>query len=155
MAVRYFALTIGLIYTAAGILGFIPALVATPQETPAYMATVGVTTGFGYLLGLFPVNIVHNIVHLTFGIFGIAAYAINERVSRLFSDTLAVWFGLLGVLGLIPVANTVFGIMPAFGNDVWLHLGTAAVAAYFGFFRDSGYLFSDPQQAEQFEKSSN
>ena len=36
-------------------------------------------------------------------------------------------------MGLIPVLNTTFGLVPLFGHDVWLHAGTAALAAYFGF----------------------
>jgi hypothetical protein len=40
---------------------------------------------------------------------------------------------LLAVLGLIPGANTMFGLIPIFGNNVWFHGVTAAIAAYFGF----------------------
>ena len=31
--------------------------------------------GYGLVLGLFPVNILHNLVHLLFGVLGLAAYA--------------------------------------------------------------------------------
>jgi hypothetical protein len=37
------------------------------------------------------------------------------------------------VLGLIPATSTTFGLVPIYGNDVWLHAGLAVVAAYFGF----------------------
>jgi hypothetical protein len=40
---------------------------------------------------------------------------------------------VLAVLGLVPGANSLFGWMPLWGNGVWLHAGTAAVAAYFAF----------------------
>jgi hypothetical protein len=40
---------------------------------------------------------------------------------------------LLAILGLIPATNTMFGLVPIYGNDVWLHAGTALIAAYFGF----------------------
>jgi hypothetical protein len=36
------------------------------------------------------------------------------------------------VLGLVPGLNTVFGLVPIHGHDVWLHAGTALAAAYFG-----------------------
>ncbi len=45
----------------------------------------------------------------------------------------AVIYGLLTLLGLIPATNTTFGLVPIYGNDVWLHAGLALVAAYFGF----------------------
>ena len=35
--------------------------------------------------------------------------------------------------GLIPGLNTMFGLMPIHGNDVWLHALIAIAAAYFGF----------------------
>jgi hypothetical protein len=38
-------------------------------------------------------------------------------------------------MGLLPMAQTTFGLMPIFGNNVWFNALTAAVAAYFGFFQ--------------------
>jgi hypothetical protein len=38
--------------------------------------------------------------------------------------------------------------MPIYGNDVWLHLGTAVAAAYFGFALDKGRLGKDPSTSE-------
>ena len=35
-------------------------------------------------------------------------------------------------MGLIPGLNTVFGLIPLHGHDVWLHLILAAAAGYFG-----------------------
>ena len=37
------------------------------------------------------------------------------------------------MMGLIPVLNMTFGLIPLYGHDVWLHAGIAAMAAYFGF----------------------
>jgi hypothetical protein len=52
---------------------------------------------------------------------------------RAYARSLAVIFGVLGVLGAIPGLDTLFGLAPLYGHDVWLHLGSAAVAAYVGF----------------------
>jgi len=52
---------------------------------------------------------------------------------RFFGRGLAIFYGLLAILGLIPATNTMFGLVPIYGNDVWLHAGTALIAAYFGF----------------------
>jgi hypothetical protein len=39
---------------------------------------------------------------------------------------------------LIPPLDTLFGLTPLFGNDIWLHAALAVIAAYFGFVhRDS------------------
>lgn len=132
---RYFALIIGIVFLLVGIMGFIPAFVQYPVSTNE----LGVNAGYGYLLGIFPINVLHNIVHLTVGITGLLA-SISLDSSRVYARALAVFYGALAVMGLIPAANTTFGLIPIFGNDVWLHAVTAAIAAYFGFFASPGLL---------------
>jgi hypothetical protein len=128
MTVNKFALIFGIVYTVVGILGFVPGLVTTP-EVPADL--VG-DMSHGRLLGLFPVNAVHNLVHLGVGIWGIvAAKAFSSAV--FYARANAVLFGLLVILGLIPATNTLFGLAPIYSHDIWLHLVNAVVAAYFGF----------------------
>lgn len=129
MGVRYFALISGIIYILIGLFGFVPGMVATPG-TGGPEVTVGV--GYGYLLSTFPVNILHNLVHLAVGIWGVVAFRSYMR-ARTYSRGLAIFYGVLAVMGLLPVLNTVFGLMPIFGSDVWLHTLTAIIAAYFGF----------------------
>jgi len=123
-----FSLFIGIAFTLAGILGLFPAALAPP---PADAPALSFNVLYGYLLGLFPVNLAHSLVHLVIGIAGLAA-ATGERYSRLYARGLAVFYGALGVLGMMPGPNTLFGLLPLHGHDVWLHLGTAALAAYFG-----------------------
>ena len=36
-------------------------------------------------------------------------------------------------MGLMPMANKLFAIMPIFGNSVWFNAITGAIAAYFTF----------------------
>jgi hypothetical protein len=81
---------------------------------------------------LFPVNWLHNFVHLGIGFWGWTASR-STGSARKFARGLAFLYGGLAVMGLIPVLNTTFGLVPIFGHDVWLHAGTAAIAAYFGF----------------------
>jgi hypothetical protein len=50
-----------------------------------------------------------------------------------YARSVAIIYALFTVMGLIPNLNTVFGLVPLHGNDVWLHALLAAVAAYFGF----------------------
>ena len=149
MSVRYFSLIVGIVYSALGLLGFFPSFVEPFPVIPEIMLQVGTgtTLGFGYLLGIFPTTVVTNIFNLIIGIVGIVSYLGSEPVSRLFADTLAVWFFLLSILGLIPIANSIFGLMPIYGNDVWLHLATALPAAYFGFFLDRGRLRQTPLES--------
>ena len=134
MRTATFALFIGVAYLAAGILGMVPdALHAPAPEAPPTTFTVL----YGNLLGLFPVNVLHSAVHLVIGVLGLAAWQADHvwhRMSspRTYARALAVLYGALAVLGLIPGLNTLFGLLPLYGHDVWLHLGTAILAAYFG-----------------------
>lgn len=128
---QYFALTVGLIYVAIGVAGFFPELVSSPAVDPD-TAGLGTLNGYGDLFGLFPINILHNIVHLTVGALGLLA-SISLSSSRLFSGVLALFYGALALMGLFPPTQSSLGWIPIFGNDIWLHAGTAAIAAYFGF----------------------
>src|SRR5690625_1734613 len=104
MLVQRFALIIGLAFLAAGILGFVPALLTPDPTTP--LALEGM---HGRLFGLFPVNWLHNLVHLAVGVWGLAATrSFTNSVS--FSRGLAIIYGILAVMGLFPVLNTVFGL---------------------------------------------
>lgn len=129
MKTRIFALVIGIAFLLAGLLGFVPALRNIGGHVMPPLA-VNATTGF--LLGLFPVNVLHNIVHLLVGVLGIGAYS-SYGAARGFSRGLAIFYLLLAIMGLIPVLNTTFGLIPIFGADIWLHALTALLAAYFGF----------------------
>jgi hypothetical protein len=127
MRAETFALFFGFAYLSAGLLGLHPAaLMPPPADAPPMQFTVL----YGYLLGLFPVNLLHSAIHLAVGAWGIMAWrrVVNPRV---FARVLAILYGALAVMGLIPGLNTLFGLLPLHGHDVWLHAGTAVVAAYF------------------------
>jgi hypothetical protein len=128
MTTRNFAMVMGIIYVAVGILGFFPGLVAPP---PTGAPDLAVNMGYGYLLALFPINLLHNFVHLGIGLWGLGASR-TMIAAKSFAQGLAIFYGLLTVMGLIPVLDTTFGLIPLFGHDIWLHAVTAGVAAYFG-----------------------
>jgi hypothetical protein len=123
-----FALIFGIAYLAAGLLGLIPAMLTPP---PADAPPTNFTMMYGYLLGLFPVNLLHSLVHLVIGAWGISAWS-GRSSSVSFARSLAVVYGALAVMGMLPMMNTTFGMIPIHGNDVWLHGFTALIAAYFG-----------------------
>jgi hypothetical protein len=129
MTTRNFAMIMGVVYVAVGLLGFFPGAVSAP---PPGAPDVAIDTGYGYLLGLFPVNVLHNFVHLAVGAWGLTASRTLAGALS-FARGLAIFYGVLTIMGLIPGLNTTFGLIPIFGHDIWLHAVTAGVAAYFGF----------------------
>ncbi len=129
MNTRTFALVAGIIYLLVGVAGFIPAL-GDERNSP----DLTVDSLYFDLLWLFPVNILHNLVHLLIGALGVLA-ARSFDAARRYSQALAVVYAVLAVMGLIDAGNlhTTFELIPLFSHDIWLHALTAAVAAYFGF----------------------
>lgn len=128
MRTRYFAVAMGVVFLVVGILGFVPALVSPIEGGPP----LNVEQGYGLLLGLFPVNVVHNLLHLAFGIWGVVAWK-TFSASRVYARSVAVIYAVVAVMGLLPVLSTTFGLAPLFGHDIWLHAVIAIVSAYFGF----------------------
>lgn len=128
MNVRTFAVVFGLVFLIIGIIGFVPGL--TVEHTNP---DIRVQTGLGLVLGLFPVNVLHNIVHILFGIWGLAARSFSA--ARTYARSVAIIYVVLTLMGLVPGLNTTFGLIPLYGHDVWLHALLAIVAAYFGFAR--------------------
>jgi len=126
MKISTFALLVGLVYLVAGLLGMVPAMLTSP---PADVPPATFTILYGYLLGLFPANIMLSGMHLLVGIWGIIA---ARGHAALYARAVALLFGTLAVMGMIPILNTFFGWIPIHGHDVWLHGITAALAAYFG-----------------------
>lgn len=127
MSTRTFALLFGIVFLAVGVAGFIPGLV----HSPAGDHDVTMDQNYGDLLGIFPVNLLHNAVHILFGLWGLAASrSLAGSVS--YARAVAIIYAVLTVMGLVESLNTTFGYIPIYGNDVWLHAALALVAAYFG-----------------------
>src|SRR5258706_13648379 len=123
MRTETFAFFFGIAYLSAGLLGLHPAaLMPAPDDAPPMQ----LTSLYGYLLGLFPVNLPLSVVHVAIGAWGILAWrrATNPRV---FAGALAVLCGALAVAGLIPRLHTLFGMMPLHRKNIWLHVGNAAL----------------------------
>ena len=110
------ALLVGAVFLLVGILGFVP----------------GITTNYGdmmfagheseaKLLGLFQVSILHNIVHLLFGVVGLAAARAWES-SRLFLVGGGAIYLVLWLYGLVIDKETTANFVPLNTADNWLHL---------------------------------
>jgi hypothetical protein len=116
------ALVFGVVFLLAGAAGF---LVPGGASMEADMATAP------RLLGLFPVNLLHNLVHLAFGVWGVLA-ARSHGAARSYGRIAAVAYGALVVLAF--VSPSLFGLVPIGGHDIWLHAALALGLAWVGFF---------------------
>jgi 4-hydroxybenzoate polyprenyltransferase len=115
-AVQNAALWIGVIFLLIGIAGFIPGVTSDYDQ----MAFAGAESG-AMLLGIFQVSILHNIVHLLFGVWGLAA-ARSFSGSRVFLIGGGLIYGLLWVYGLVVDEASSANFVPLNNADNWLHL---------------------------------
>ncbi|MBD1865364.1 MULTISPECIES: DUF4383 domain-containing protein [Trichocoleus] len=127
--IRYAALSLGLLFLLLGLAGFLPAFVSPSANFTS-------EPGFGYIFGVFPTNYFHNAIGLLVGIWGIAA-STSLTGAIVFNRIFALLYAASVVLGLLPSTNTLFGLAPLFGNNVWLDAITAAIAFYFGFVKSA------------------
>jgi hypothetical protein len=118
------AMIVGAVFLLVGIAGFIP----------------GITSNYGdlsfaghhsdaQLLGIFQVSILHNIVHVLFGIAGIAmARAVDS--ARLYLIGGGVIYLVLWLYGLVTGDASSANFVPVNSADDWLHfvLGVGMIA---------------------------
>lgn len=115
------AMIFGVVFLLVGIAGL---FVHNGTGMDADMETTG------RVLGLFPVNLLHNLVHIAFGVWGLAA-ARSHAASRGYGRAGAIIYLLLAALAFVD--PTMFGLVPIGGNDIWLHVVLALGLAYIGF----------------------
>jgi hypothetical protein len=127
---RTFALVVGAAFTLAGIAGFLPWFTTHPPDDAPHLI---MDTSYGLLLGLFPVNLIHNIFHFGVGIMGLLAFRTFPSALR-FSRFLGIALAVLTLMGLVPALQTGFGLWPLYGHDIWLHGIEAVIGIYLGFF---------------------
>ena len=125
--VQSMALLVGVVFLLVGILGFIPGITQNYDE----MEFAGNESG-AELLGIFQVSILHNIVHVLFGIAGIAL-ARTWDGARSYLIGGGIIYLVLWLYGLIVDKAGDANFVPVDSADDWLHffLGLGMVALGF------------------------
>lgn len=114
--VQLAALLAGIVFLLVGVLGFVP----------------GVTSDYGsmemagdesqaMLLGIFQVSVLHNVVHLLFGVAGVLMSRTFDS-ARTFLIAGGVIYLVLWIYGLVIDQETAANIVPLNAADNWLHL---------------------------------
>lgn len=121
LSIQRVATVSGILFVAVSALGF-----AAGGSTHAMMS-MGSSS---MLLGLFPVNVLHNLVHMAFGVWGIwAGRSVGRSIAYALGSGAA--YLVLAVAGM--VTPTLLGMVPIGGYDVVLHLALAVLLATAGF----------------------
>ncbi|KIR62235.1 MULTISPECIES: DUF4383 domain-containing protein [Micromonospora] len=114
--VRRAAATVGVVFLLVGLLGFVP----------------GITTDFGdlrfaghgsgaKLLGVFQVSVLHNAVHLAFGLAGLALSRTWDGARTFLIGGGAIYL-VLWLYGLVVDHGSGANFIPVNNADNWLHL---------------------------------
>jgi hypothetical protein len=110
------ALAVGVVFAAVGVLGFVPGATTNVAD----LAAAGHESD-AMLLGLFQVSVLHNIVHLVFGIIGIAMSR-RPEASLTYLLVGGIVYLVLCVYGLLVDRQSDANIVPLNAADDWLHL---------------------------------
>jgi hypothetical protein len=132
LANRLFTLMISLVFLALGICGLIsPLLHSPPPQTDVQQMVVSLN--YGYLFGIFPMNIVSDILFISIGIAGLVC-AFRTGTSRYFERTIVALSVIAVFLGFLPWGvNRLWGVMPLWGWTDALFFMTALFSFYFAF----------------------
>ncbi|MBT2420430.1 DUF4383 domain-containing protein [Streptomyces sp. ISL-22] len=123
-AVQQAALLVGAVFLLVGILGFIPGI-TTDYDTMEFASH----DSGAELLGIFQVSILHNLVHLIFGIAGLAMSRTASGARTFLLAGGAVYL-VLWLYGLIVGHDSDANFVPLNTADDWLHfvLGVGMIA---------------------------
>jgi hypothetical protein len=118
------ALVVGAVFLLLGIAGFIPGI-TTNFDTLTFAGQ----DSDARLLGIFEVSVLHNIVHLLFGVAGIAM-ARRSDTARLYLVGGGAIYLVLWLYGLVTNDNSAANFVPFNSADDWLHfvLGVTMIA---------------------------
>lgn len=111
----------GVVFILAAIGGFLATGMSNMEADPATAPRAA---------GLFPVNVLHNVVHLVFGIWGLVASR-SFAGAKSYAQIAGVIYIVLAVVGFVSPNG--FGFVPLGGNDIWLHAVFGLILAGVGF----------------------
>jgi len=117
--VQWAAIAVGLVFLVVGVLGFIPGITTNYSS----LSLVGHHSD-ARLLGLFNVSILHNVVHLLFGMGGLA-WSATFKGARGFLIAGSAIYAVLWPYGLALDQQSAANLVPVNSPDNFLHLGLA------------------------------
>jgi arginine exporter protein ArgO len=114
------AMAVGAVFLLVGVLGFIPGITTNYSD----MTFAGHESD-AKLLGIFEVSVLHNIVHLLFGVVGVLAARSSARNAGLYLLIGGLVYAVLWVYGLAVGEESSANFVPLNTADNWLHFALA------------------------------
>jgi len=110
------AIIYGIVFLLIGILGFVPGI-----------------TVHNMLLGIFHVNVWHNIIHILSGLIAFWVAVTSNRASQIYFQVFGIIYAIVAILGFFYDYRSIFGFIANNPADAWLHTIIAIITLYFGF----------------------
>ena len=110
------ALVFGIVFLLIGILGFV----------------TGVAPD-GMLLGIFHVNVAHNVVHIASGIIFLIASMAGAGAPRAWFQIFGIVYAIVAIWGFAVGSGNTLWVVANNPADTWLHVVLAVVMLYLGF----------------------
>ena len=110
------ALGIGAVFLLFGVLGFVPGVTAGY----ARLEVAGVDSE-AMLLGLFQVSVLHNVIHLSFGVAGLAL-ARSTTGAQVYLFYGGIVYLVLWAYGVVIDEDSTINVVSFNAADDWLHL---------------------------------
>ncbi|AWH93396.1 DUF4383 domain-containing protein [Dietzia lutea] len=117
LPVQLASLVVGVVFLLVGIAGFIPGI-TTDYDSMQFIGHESTAM----LLGVFQVSILHNVVHLVFGVLGILMSRTPAQ-ARLFLLVGGIVYLVLWIYGMLVGHDSAANFVPLNTADNWLHLG--------------------------------
>lgn len=127
-ATQWVALLFGIVFLVVGVLGFVPGI-TTDYDS---MTWAGHHSD-AKLLGIFEVSVLHNVVHLAFGVAGILM-ARSMQLARGYLIGGGVVYFAVWIYGVSINRDDAGNFLPVNDADNWLHLGLAVAMILIGGF---------------------
>ncbi|MBP2471613.1 hypothetical protein JOF53_000485 [Crossiella equi] len=124
--VQAVAILVSIVFLAVGVLGFVPGVTTNYDQL-----LVAGHESHALLLGLFAVSVLHNIVHLLFGVAGLAL-ARTPGGARGYLIGGGVIYLVLWAYGYFVEHDSPLNFVPVNTADNWLHLGLGLGMAALG-----------------------
>jgi uncharacterized protein DUF4383 len=121
---RTAAAVVGAVFLLVGILGFVPGITSSYSDL-----TFAGHNSEAKLLGIFQVSILHNLVHVLFGVAGLALSRSRDTARSYLVGGGAIYL-VLWLYGLVVSQNSSANFVPVNTADDWLHfvLGAGMIA---------------------------
>lgn len=118
---QWAALVVGAVFLLVGIAGFIPGITSNYGDL-----TFAGHHSEAVLLGIFAVSVLHNLVHLAFGVAGLVM-ARTPVSARLYLIVGGLIYAVLWLYGLVIDPHSSANFVPLNTADNWLHFALAVL----------------------------